>query len=92
VIIYQLLTFCQVGPLTAIGTGHVLQIAADSAGCLGNLRYGAIDFTLAWWLIAEELAGVFIGVHIAHRVRTEYLRAMVAGLCIVIGGWMLSHA
>lgn len=76
-------------PLTAIGTGQVLQIAAASAGSFSNLRYGTINFDVSWWLIAGELIGVFVGVHIAHRARTEYLRAMVAGLCITVGGWML---
>jgi uncharacterized membrane protein YfcA len=79
-------------PLTAIGTGQVLQIAAATFGSLANLQYGSIDFGLAGWLTCCELTGVFVGVHLAHRAKTHQLRAMVAGLCIIVGCWMLIRA
>ena len=79
-------------PLTAIGTGQVLQVVAASFGSLGNLRYGSIDLALSGWLIVGELIGVFIGAYVAHRIRAERLRFVVAGLCILAGGWILLRA
>lgn len=75
-------------PLTAIGTGQVLQIVAASFGTLGNLNHGSIHVSLALWLAVGELAGVLVGVRLAHRVKAPVLRAMVASLCVVAGGWM----
>ncbi|MGH8729872.1 MAG: sulfite exporter TauE/SafE family protein [Burkholderiales bacterium] len=76
-------------PLIAIGTSQVIQIIAAASGSLGHLMYGSIDFSIALWITGFELAGVLIGVRVAHVVRTERLRAMIAGLCITVGGAML---
>ena len=76
-------------PLMAIGTGQVLQIAAAGAGSLGNLQNGSIDFSLAPWLAAAELAGVHIGARAAHRLNARVLRTLVSALCFVLGSAML---
>ena len=76
-------------PLTAIGTGQVLQITAATFGSLAHVRSGSINVGLAGWLTCCELAGVFIGVQVAHRAKTHQLRVGVAWLCVITGTWMV---
>jgi hypothetical protein len=76
-------------PLAAVGTSQVLQIVAAVFGTAGNLAYGAIDFRMAAWITAFELAGVVAGVRLAHAVSVGTLRRLAAVLCIVVGALML---
>jgi hypothetical protein len=76
-------------PLAAVGTSQVLQIVAAVFGSAGNLAYGTIDFRMAAWLTAFELAGVAAGVRVAHAVSVGTLRRLAAVLCIVVGALML---
>jgi hypothetical protein len=78
-------------PLAAIGTSQVLQIIAALSGSIGNLQFGRINFSVAWWVILAELAGVVLGVRLAHAVSMRVLRAMAATLCIVVGLAMLAR-
>ncbi len=79
-------------PLTAIGAGQVLQIIAASFGSLGNLQYGTINYAYAAVLTLCELAGLYLGVRVAHRAKVGHLRALAAWLCIVVGSGMLLSA
>lgn len=76
-------------PLAAVGTGQVLQIVAAVFGTAGNLAYGSIDFRMAAWIAAFQLAGVAAGVRAAHAVSAGTLRRLAAVLCIVVGATML---
>ena len=76
-------------PLAAVGTSQVLQIVAAAFGSAGNLAYGQIDFRVAAWITAFELAGVVAGVRLAHAVSVDTLRRLAAVLCIVVGAFML---
>ena len=76
-------------PLAAIGTSQVLQIIAAAFGTIGNLQYGSIDFVTAAWVTLFELAGVVLGTRAAHAVSVTMLRRMAAGLCVVVGLFML---
>jgi hypothetical protein len=76
-------------PLAAVGTSQVLQIVAAVFGTAGNLAYGTIDFRMAAWITAFELAGVVAGVRLAHAVSVGTLRRLAAVLCIVVGALML---
>jgi uncharacterized membrane protein YfcA len=78
-------------PLTAIGTGQVLQIASAGAGSIGNLQHGSIDFGYAVWLAIAELAGVYAGARLAHRVNAAILRRMVGALCLAAATFMLAR-
>jgi uncharacterized membrane protein YfcA len=78
-------------PLAAIGTSQVLQIVAALSGTLGNLRYGSIDFSLAAWITLFELAGVGLGARAAHIASAAVLRRTAAGLCMVVGLFMLAR-
>ena len=76
-------------PLAAIGTSQVLQIIAAVGGSIGNLQFGEINFGVAGWVTLAELAGVVLGVRLAHAASMRVLRAMAATLCIVVGSAML---
>jgi uncharacterized membrane protein YfcA len=78
-------------PLAAVGVSQVLQIIAAFSGSLGNLRYGAIDFRVAALVTAFELAGVLVGVRIAHAVSETALRRLAGVLCIAAGGLLLAR-
>lgn len=71
--------------LVSIGASQVLQIVAAISGTLGNLRFGSIDFGVAAVVTLIELAGVIVGVRLAHAVDAGVLRKAVAVLCLVVG-------
>jgi hypothetical protein len=71
--------------LVSIGASQVLQIIAAISGTLGNLRFGSIDFAIAAIVTLLELAGVMVGVRLAHAVDAGVLRKVVAVLCLVVG-------
>jgi uncharacterized membrane protein YfcA len=71
--------------LVSIGASQVLQIVAAISGTLGNLRFGSIDFEAAAIVTLLELAGVAVGVRLAHAVDAAMLRKVVAVLCLVVG-------
>jgi hypothetical protein len=78
-------------PLAAIGTSQVLQIVVASAGTVGNLQYGSIDYLAAAWVTVFALVGVAVGARTAHAVNALTQRRMVAWLCIVVGVFMLAR-
>lgn len=76
-------------PLAAVGASQVLQIVAALSGSLAALQDGRIDFAVAAWVTGFELAGVLAGVRLAHAASALALRRMAAGLCVVVGSFML---
>ncbi|MEO7728192.1 MAG: sulfite exporter TauE/SafE family protein [Burkholderiales bacterium] len=86
-----LMVLCGFPALTAIGTSQVLQIVAAIAGTLGNLKYGAIDFSVAATVTLLEIAGVLVGARIVHAVNADLLRKFVAILCVVVGCGLLAR-
>lgn len=73
-------------PLTAIATSQVIQITAALSGSMGNISNGFIDFQVAWWIVLVELAGVGLGVRLAHAVPASVLKKLVSAVCILVGG------
>ncbi len=76
-------------PLAAVGASQVLQIVASLSGSLASLQDGRIHFGLAAWVTGFEIAGVAAGVRVAHAVSALTLRRIAAGLCVVVGTFML---
>jgi hypothetical protein len=79
-------------PLTAVATSQVLQIVAAASGSLGNLRYGFIDWYAAAVITVFELAGVMIGVRLAHVASALALRRLAGALCVVTGALLLARS
>ena len=78
-------------PLTAIATSQLIQITAGVSGSFGNMQSGFIVFSVAWWVIFAEVAGVAVGVRLAHAIPTATLKKVVAVVCIVVGGCIASR-
>jgi uncharacterized membrane protein YfcA len=76
-------------PLVSIGTSQVLQIIAAVSGSIGNVQFGRINLSVAWWITLAELFGVVLGVRLAHAVSMRILRTMAALLCVLVGTLML---
>jgi uncharacterized membrane protein YfcA len=76
-------------PLTAVATSQVLQIFAAASGSAENLRHGFIDWRAATVITAFELAGVALGVRVAHAASALALRRLAGVLCIASGGFLL---
>jgi len=76
-------------PLTAVATSQVLQIVAATSGSLGNWRHDFIDFRVAAVITVFELAGLIVGVRLAHIASARVLRGLAGALCIVSGGFLL---
>jgi len=51
-----------------------------------------VDFMAAAWVAVFALAGVAIGVRTAQGASALVQRRMVAGLCVVVGTFMLVRA
>ena len=79
-------------PLAAVAVSQVLQILAAASGSLASLQDGRIDYGIAAWVTGFELAGVVLGVGLAHAASAIALRRMAAALCIVVGAFMLVRA
>lgn len=75
--------------LAAVGAGQAIQIVAALSGSAGYLARGLVDLKLAAALVAFEIAGVWLGVVLAHRVGAHVLRAFVGALCIAVGAGLL---
>ncbi len=71
--------------LHSIGAGQVLQIVGALSGTLANMRYGTIDFGLAFFITAFEIVGVLAGAYLIHRINIDLIRKLVGALCLVAG-------
>ena len=78
-------------PLTAVATSQVLQIVAAISGSLENVRHGFIDWHTAAIITVFELAGLIVGVRLAHIASALVLRRLAGALCIVAGGVLLAR-
>ncbi|WP_428421676.1 sulfite exporter TauE/SafE family protein [Methylibium sp.] len=84
-----MMVLCGFAPLTAIGASQVIQILAAVSGSAGHLAHGAVDIELASLLTVFEVAGVWIGVHLAHAIDAGLLRRAVGVLCVLVGAGLL---
>ena len=86
-----LMVILRYAPLTAVATSQVLQIVAATSGSLENLRHGFIEFRIASLVTLFELAGVLVGVRLAHAASARALRRLAGVLCVVTGGLLLAR-
>jgi Predicted permeases len=78
--------------LPTIAASQVLQITLSSAGSVGNIMNGTINFGIVWWITALEMSGVAFGVWVAHKVNSATLKKTVAVVCILVGSYILVSA
>lgn len=80
-----LMMLCGYSILSAIGAGQVLQIVGALSGTIANLKFGTIDFGLAWFITVFEICGVLLGAYIIHKVDIRLIKKFVGVLCVVAG-------
>lgn len=71
--------------MPCIGTAQVLQSFVSVAGSVSNYGNGFIVFPLVWWVTVCELAGVALGVRVAHSLPLNSLKKYVTWFCLAIG-------
>lgn len=86
-----LMVILRYAPLTAVATSQVLQIVAATSGSASHLRHGFIDFRIAAIVTVFELAGVMLGVRLAHAASALALRRLAGVLCALSGGLLLAR-
>ena len=78
--------------LPTIATSQVLQSIVSVSGSASNWSNGFIVFSIAWWVTLCELAGIALGVRIAHKVPVAVLKKCVTLFCIAIGLFIACRA
>lgn len=73
------------GALPSIATSQVLQSIVSVSGSASNVASGFVVFSIVWWVAVCELAGISLGVRIAHRVPVAVLKKVVTVFCMAIG-------
>jgi len=76
-------------PLSAVATSQVLQIVAATSGSLETIRHGFVHWQTAALITVFELAGVILGVRLAHVASAAFLRRLAGALCVVTGALLL---
>jgi uncharacterized membrane protein YfcA len=71
--------------LASVGASQVIQVIAALSGTTANLSFGSINFTLAGFVTAMEIAGMFAGVKLAHAVHHALLSTAVGVVCVTVG-------
>lgn len=79
-------------PLLSIAASQVIQITAGISGSVGNIVNNAVDFRMAGLIIVFEVAGVALGVHLAHSISAATLKKAVGVVCVGVGIVVLMRA
>lgn len=79
-------------PITAIATSQAIQITAALSGTIGNISNGFISWGISLPVTFAELIGVIIGARIAHIVPQKILKKIISLVCVIIGGFIISHS
>ncbi len=77
--------------LTAVGLSQAIQIPIGIAATLGNAAYGQLNLELGGLLAASLTAGTWYGAKLAHVVRRETLRRIVAIILVIVGLFILGN-
>jgi uncharacterized membrane protein YfcA len=75
--------------LATVGASQVLQLAASASGAAAYGRDGAIAASLLALIVPVQLAGIWAGVRLAHRLDVRLARRAIAALGVVVGGLLV---
>ncbi|HWD23316.1 MAG TPA: sulfite exporter TauE/SafE family protein [Burkholderiales bacterium] len=75
--------------LATVGASQVLQLAASVSGAAAYGRDGAIAASLLALIVPVQLAGIWAGVRLAHRLDVRLARRAIAALGVVVGGLLV---
>ncbi len=91
VLLVPLLLTAHVPALAAIGASQALQVPVALFATLGYLASGQVDVGLGTLLGLAEVAGVIVGVRLAHAAPPLALRRLVAAAVVGAGALMLGR-
>ena len=84
-IVPALVLFAGLDTKVAVGTSLAIIAANSFSGLIGQLRYGAVNWLLTGEFTVLALAGMWIGLILAHRVSEPALRKAFASLLLIVG-------
>jgi uncharacterized membrane protein YfcA len=87
-----LVAFGGLGLRSAIGTSLFVIAINSTAGFLGHLDAGRIDYGLIALLVAGASAGALAGERIGRRIASHHLRRGFAALVVAVGVWSGARA
>ena len=91
VLLVPVLMFMNVQALAAIAVSQPVQIPIAAAAAIGFGLFGEIDLRLGTMLGVVQSIGVLIGVRIAHAVRPDQLRRIVAIALVAVAIFMIGR-
>ena len=83
---------CGYAALPVIATGQALQSSISLSGSISHLAHGFVMFPLVWWVTLAQLAGIALGVRLAHAMPVALLKRCVGLLSLAIGLYMAAGA
>lgn len=75
--------------LATVAASQVLQLVASAAGAAAYWREGAIAVSFLGLIVPLQLAGIWAGVQLAHRLDIALARRALAGLGVLVGALLL---
>lgn len=75
--------------LATVAASQVLQLVASASGAAAYWRDGSIAASFLALIVPLQLAGIWAGVRLAHRVDVRVARRAIAALGVLIGGLLV---
>ena len=69
-------------PIVAVAVAQPLQLVAGISGSIVYMANGSVDYLLAAWITALELAGFYFGLRLAYSMNAKTLKICISVLCI----------
>lgn len=87
-----LMTICGFPFLGTVAAGQVLQIVASVSAAAAYATDDSIAFEILGWFVPLQLAGIWIGVRIAHVIDVALARRIIAGIGTAVGILLIALA
>lgn len=91
VLLVPLLMFMNVQTLAAVAASQVVQVPIAAAAAIGFDLFGETDLALGTMLGVVQSFGVVLGARIAHSIKPEQLRSIVAIALVAVAIIMISR-
>ncbi|UQZ89906.1 hypothetical protein C4J81_12060 [Deltaproteobacteria bacterium Smac51] len=84
-ILVPAMVFMGLDMLVVLAACQFFSVLSSSAGTLGNVLNGAVNFHDVLWLTAGQIIGIWLGVRLAQRINTGKLKLGVGAVCLTCG-------
>ncbi len=79
-------------PAVASASVHLAEIVTSAASGFSHWKFGNVDKTIAWRLLAPGVIGGVIGAYLLVSIPTAYLRPIVSAYLVVMGALIIAGA